>query len=138
MSVAAAAAAPAAAPAPAKRVPAMSMAADTTAAAGAMTTQLTARVACPTLPPAPAAAKKFSLTAGTLAGSTTQTLAYNGATVGPLIRVRRGDLVEVDVANKDIADGTSVHWHGQVRGYGNVLLFGNLFFVRVLAHHLVS
>jgi FtsP/CotA-like multicopper oxidase with cupredoxin domain len=31
---------------------------------------------------------------------------------GPELRVRQGDLVEVAVANKDIADGVTIHWHG--------------------------
>jgi FtsP/CotA-like multicopper oxidase with cupredoxin domain len=31
---------------------------------------------------------------------------------GPELRVRQGDLVEVTVANKDISDGVTIHWHG--------------------------
>jgi FtsP/CotA-like multicopper oxidase with cupredoxin domain len=31
---------------------------------------------------------------------------------GPELRVRQGDLVEVTVANRDIADGVTIHWHG--------------------------
>lgn len=31
---------------------------------------------------------------------------------GPELRVRQGDLVEVTVANKDIAEGVTIHWHG--------------------------
>lgn len=69
---------------------------------------------CPTLPPdVPAPDARFVLSAAKLAGSKTQTLAYNRSLVGPLIRVKRGDVVQIDAANADITPGTSVHWHGQ-------------------------
>lgn len=35
-----------------------------------------------------------------------------GSLPGPEIRVRQGDLVEVTVVNRDIADGVTAHWHG--------------------------
>jgi FtsP/CotA-like multicopper oxidase with cupredoxin domain len=35
-----------------------------------------------------------------------------GSLPGPEIRVRQGDLVEVTLANQDIADGVTLHWHG--------------------------
>ena len=35
-----------------------------------------------------------------------------GSLPGPEIRVRQGDLVEVTLANTDIADGVTLHWHG--------------------------
>ncbi|MDR7328761.1 multicopper oxidase family protein [Corynebacterium guangdongense] len=36
----------------------------------------------------------------------------NGSTPGPEIRARQGDLVEVELINVNIADGTTLHWHG--------------------------
>ncbi|MBV1709134.1 MAG: multicopper oxidase domain-containing protein [Erysipelothrix sp.] len=41
----------------------------------------------------------------------TPTLGYNGSFLGPVIRVRRGELVNMHVQN-DLSDDTSVHWHG--------------------------
>ncbi|WP_395725769.1 multicopper oxidase family protein [Nakamurella sp.] len=35
-----------------------------------------------------------------------------GSLPGPEIRVRQGDLIEVTLANTDIADGVTLHWHG--------------------------
>ena len=37
---------------------------------------------------------------------------FDGREPGPEIRVRRGDLVQVTLLNKDIGDGVTVHWHG--------------------------
>lgn len=37
---------------------------------------------------------------------------FNGQLPGPEIRVVEGDLVEVTLANTDIAEGVTVHWHG--------------------------
>jgi FtsP/CotA-like multicopper oxidase with cupredoxin domain len=37
---------------------------------------------------------------------------FNGSAPGPEIRVRRGELVQVTLLNKDIDDGVTVHWHG--------------------------
>ncbi len=36
----------------------------------------------------------------------------NGATPGPTIRARQGDLVEVRLVNESVPDGTTLHWHG--------------------------
>ena len=36
----------------------------------------------------------------------------NGTTPGPLIRARRGDLVQVTLVNESVEDGTTLHWHG--------------------------
>ncbi|KAI8470922.1 MAG: Cupredoxin [Monoraphidium minutum] len=70
--------------------------------------------ACPALPSGtPKPARTLKLFAARLPGSKTQTLAYNGSAVGPLIRLRLGERVRIAVTNKDITAGTSVHWHGQ-------------------------
>ena len=37
---------------------------------------------------------------------------FNGKAPGPELRVRRGDLVQVTLVNKDIGDGVTIHWHG--------------------------
>ncbi|EUJ36445.1 multicopper oxidase type 3 [Listeria weihenstephanensis FSL R9-0317] len=37
---------------------------------------------------------------------------FNGEMTGPAIRVKQGDVVEVTLMNKDIADGVTIHWHG--------------------------
>lgn len=44
-------------------------------------------------------------------GRYSNTLGYNGSYLGPTIRVRRGDSVQVSVRN-DLAETTTVHWHG--------------------------
>lgn len=44
-------------------------------------------------------------------GRQSDTLGYNGSYLGPTLRVRRGDDVEVAVTNTLTAD-TTVHWHG--------------------------
>jgi FtsP/CotA-like multicopper oxidase with cupredoxin domain len=36
----------------------------------------------------------------------------NGATPGPTIRARQGDLVEVKLVNESVPGGTTLHWHG--------------------------
>jgi FtsP/CotA-like multicopper oxidase with cupredoxin domain len=36
----------------------------------------------------------------------------NGATPGPEIRARSGDLVEVRLINESVPDGVTLHWHG--------------------------
>jgi len=36
----------------------------------------------------------------------------NGATPGPLIRARQGQLVEVRLLNENVEDGVTLHWHG--------------------------
>ena len=39
-------------------------------------------------------------------------ITINGTSPGPMLRVTQGDLVEVTLVNKDIDDGTTIHWHG--------------------------
>jgi FtsP/CotA-like multicopper oxidase with cupredoxin domain len=39
-------------------------------------------------------------------------ITVNGATPGPTLRFHRGDLVEVTLVNDNLADGTTLHWHG--------------------------
>ena len=46
-----------------------------------------------------------------LPGRATDTYGYSGPVLGPAIRVRRGDEVELSVENR-IDRGTTVHWHG--------------------------
>jgi FtsP/CotA-like multicopper oxidase with cupredoxin domain len=36
----------------------------------------------------------------------------NGSTPGPLLRLKRGQLVEVTLVNDNVADGITLHWHG--------------------------
>ncbi len=36
----------------------------------------------------------------------------NGTSPGPLLRATEGDLVEVTLVNENVADGTTLHWHG--------------------------
>jgi FtsP/CotA-like multicopper oxidase with cupredoxin domain len=45
-------------------------------------------------------------------GRTVDAWTFNGQMPGPELRVVQGDLVEVTLANKDIEDGVSIHWHG--------------------------
>jgi FtsP/CotA-like multicopper oxidase with cupredoxin domain len=44
-------------------------------------------------------------------GQVIQTIAYNGSVPGPLIRVREGQDVTIDITNRSTADEI-VHWHG--------------------------
>lgn len=37
---------------------------------------------------------------------------YNGEIPGPELRFKQGELVEVTLANKDIDEGVTIHWHG--------------------------
>jgi FtsP/CotA-like multicopper oxidase with cupredoxin domain len=37
---------------------------------------------------------------------------YDKIVPGPELRVRQGDLIEVTLANKDIDEGVTIHWHG--------------------------
>lgn len=37
---------------------------------------------------------------------------FNGQIPGPELRVRQGDLVEVELINADIGAGVTIHWHG--------------------------
>jgi FtsP/CotA-like multicopper oxidase with cupredoxin domain len=61
--------------------------------------------------------RRFTLTAaaGTVrlaSGRTVDALLFNGTVPGPELRVRRGDLVEVTLRNKNVSDGVTIHWHG--------------------------
>ncbi len=44
-------------------------------------------------------------------GKTTPTLGYNGNYLGPVLKVKKGNEVTINVENK-LSDDTSVHWHG--------------------------
>lgn len=39
-------------------------------------------------------------------------LTFDGRAPGPALRVRRGDLVEVTLVNRDVEPGVTIHWHG--------------------------
>lgn len=45
-------------------------------------------------------------------GTVTETMGYNGNYLGPVIRVRRGEEVTVDVENQLDDEVTTIHWHG--------------------------
>ena len=45
-------------------------------------------------------------------GHTVEAWTFNGQVPGPQLVVREGDLVEVELINKDIELGVTVHWHG--------------------------
>ena len=60
---------------------------------------------------------RFDLTAQEAAirlpsGKTVDALTFDGSLPGPELRVRRGDLVEVVLRNRDVAAGVTIHWHG--------------------------
>lgn len=69
---------------------------------------LAAPVVCPTLPPLPANATTFALTASTFegadaSGTRVQFLAYNASRGwGPTLRMRLGGLYQIDLYNADI------------------------------------
>jgi FtsP/CotA-like multicopper oxidase with cupredoxin domain len=46
-------------------------------------------------------------------GKEADTLGYNGTYLGPVIRLRRGEQVEMNVAN-ELSEATTVHWHGLI------------------------
>ena len=48
-----------------------------------------------------------------LGGVTTNTLGYNGAVLGPALRLRTGQNTKIRVQN-DLGEVTTVHWHGLV------------------------
>ena len=52
--------------------------------------------------------KRFTLTAGTMAGA----WAFNGQVPGPELAVTVGDVLEVTLRNRDIERGVTLHWHG--------------------------
>jgi FtsP/CotA-like multicopper oxidase with cupredoxin domain len=45
-------------------------------------------------------------------GKEIEALTFNGRSPGPEIRARTGDVVEVDLANRDVDAGVTIHWHG--------------------------
>jgi FtsP/CotA-like multicopper oxidase with cupredoxin domain len=45
-------------------------------------------------------------------GRTIRALTYDGTSPGPELRVQQGDLVEVELANADVEQGVTIHWHG--------------------------
>ncbi|MGF9796737.1 multicopper oxidase family protein [Brevibacillus agri] len=45
-------------------------------------------------------------------GKTMEAWTFNGQYPGPELRIKQGELVEVVLENKDIADGVTIHWHG--------------------------
>jgi FtsP/CotA-like multicopper oxidase with cupredoxin domain len=45
-------------------------------------------------------------------GRTIDGWTFNGRSPGPELHVRKGDLVQVTLVNKDIGDGVTIHWHG--------------------------
>jgi FtsP/CotA-like multicopper oxidase with cupredoxin domain len=45
-------------------------------------------------------------------GRTVEALTFDGRSPGPELRVTQGDLVEVTLANEDISQGVTIHWHG--------------------------
>jgi FtsP/CotA-like multicopper oxidase with cupredoxin domain len=45
-------------------------------------------------------------------GHEIEALTFDGRVPGPELRVRQGDLVEVELRNADIGQGVSLHWHG--------------------------
>jgi FtsP/CotA-like multicopper oxidase with cupredoxin domain len=60
---------------------------------------------------------RFRLTARTAtihlsSGRTVDALTFDGRSPGPELRVRDGDLVEVELVNEDVAGGVTIHWHG--------------------------
>lgn len=63
--------------------------------------------------------KTFDLTAAVTKvklgnGKSAEAWTYNGTTPGPELRVREGDRIVVNLANKDIEKGVSIHWHGVI------------------------
>ncbi|MDP3545727.1 MAG: multicopper oxidase family protein [Phreatobacter sp.] len=52
-------------------------------------------------------------------GPVTPFLGYDGRQPGPVIRVRRGETLAVDLRN-DLAEPTQLHWHGLRRGAADV------------------
>jgi FtsP/CotA-like multicopper oxidase with cupredoxin domain len=45
-------------------------------------------------------------------GRSVDALTFNGRSPGPELRVRQGDLVEVELVNEDVEQGVTIHWHG--------------------------
>ncbi|MBS1905410.1 MAG: multicopper oxidase family protein [Actinobacteria bacterium] len=45
-------------------------------------------------------------------GRTVDGFTVNGASPGPVLRARQGQLVEVELVNETVSDGATLHWHG--------------------------
>jgi FtsP/CotA-like multicopper oxidase with cupredoxin domain len=45
-------------------------------------------------------------------GRVVHALSFNGRVPGPVLRMRVGELIEVKLANRNVANGVTVHWHG--------------------------
>lgn len=61
--------------------------------------------------------ERFVLTAKTAtirlsSGRRIDALTFDGRVPGPELRVRQGDLVEVELVNENVDDGVTIHWHG--------------------------
>jgi FtsP/CotA-like multicopper oxidase with cupredoxin domain len=84
------------------------------AAAGAAVAPLAAGLAVPALAQRkPDVALTIGLITGEIApGHTIRTICYNGSIPGPLIRVREGAQVSIDVSNELCGIDEIVHWHG--------------------------
>ncbi|MRG60800.1 multicopper oxidase domain-containing protein, partial [Agromyces sp. CFH 90414] len=67
---------------------------------------------------APGALRRFELTAARhdvrlASGDTVEAWGFGGETLaGPELRVVEGEVVEVELANRDIEQGVTLHWHG--------------------------
>jgi hypothetical protein len=48
----------------------------------------------------------------TVGGRSIAGFSVNGASPGPEIRARQGQLIEVHLRNESVADGVALHWHG--------------------------
>lgn len=65
---------------------------------------------------APGPRQRFTLTAATenvtlASGAVVQSWNY-GSLPGPELRVQQGDVVEVELRNRDVEAGVTIHWHG--------------------------
>ncbi|WP_329277687.1 multicopper oxidase domain-containing protein [Streptomyces sp. NBC_01451] len=61
--------------------------------------------------------RRFTLTATArtmrlASGEKVAALAFNGQLPGPELRMRKGELVEVVLVNRNVGDGVTLHWHG--------------------------
>lgn len=45
-------------------------------------------------------------------GTTVDAWTFDGTVPGPALRVTAGELLEVTLANRDVPDGVTIHWHG--------------------------
>jgi FtsP/CotA-like multicopper oxidase with cupredoxin domain len=61
--------------------------------------------------------QRFTLTAQATeltlpSGAKVQAWTFNGTVPGPPLEVRQGALIDVELINKDVPGGVSIHWHG--------------------------